>query len=271
VSDCSPEEITKKSKSNLAFALYGLPKKRRTDMVTFYAFCRTVDDLADETKKPKKEREAELLRWKNGIENGFSSPNEIQLRIEDLINRHGIERELFIDLIRGMEMDLNGEAYETFDDLKLYCYRVASVVGLISLKLFGANFERSMDYAINLGYALQLTNIIRDLAEDHSLGRVYLPHEEIVSFGLSNNTLVESSGSKNFLELMKFQAERADIFYNIANEKLPPEDFKALKTARSMGKIYRSLLTKMKKDNFRVVEKRYRINSFKKIFLMIVS
>ncbi|MAS90319.1 MAG: phytoene synthase, partial [Verrucomicrobiales bacterium] len=171
MSESSPEEITKKSKSNLAFALYCLPKKRRADMITFYAFCRTVDDLADEMDRPREERKRELLKWKNGIVNGFSSPDIIQSGVEDLINRYEIERDLFIELIKGMEMDFNEESYDTFEDLKVYCYRVASVVGLISLKLFGANFERATDYAINLGYALQLTNIIRDISEDYSAGR----------------------------------------------------------------------------------------------------
>ena len=104
-------------------------------MITFYAFCRTVDDLADETDKPREERKSELLKWKNGIVNGFSSPDIIQSGVEDLINRYEIERDLFIELIKGMEMDFNEESYDTFEDLKVYCYRVASVVGLISLKM----------------------------------------------------------------------------------------------------------------------------------------
>ena len=271
MSESSPEEITKKSKSNLAFALYCLPKKRRADMITFYAFCRTVDDLADETDKPREERKSELLKWKNGIVNGFSSPDIIQSGVEELIDRYEIDRDLFIELIKGMEMDFNEENYDTFEDLKLYCYRVASVVGLISLKLFGANLERASDYAINLGYALQLTNIIRDISEDYSAGRIYLPREEVVRFGLSSENLIESANTENFLDLMKFQAARAEFYYNAANESLDPSDFKALKAARAMAKIYRTLLTKMKKDNFKVTQKRYRINLVNKIFLMLSS
>ena len=271
MSESSPEEITKKSKSNLAFALYCLPKKRRADMITFYAFCRTVDDLADETDKPREERKSELLKWKNGIVNGFSSPDIIQSGVEELIDRYEIERDLFIELIKGMEMDFNEENYDTFEDLKSYCYRVASVVGLISLKLFGANLERASDYAINLGYALQLTNIIRDISEDYSAGRIYLPREEVVRFGLSSENLIESANTENFLDLMKFQAARAEFYYNAANESLDPSDFKALKAARAMAKIYRTLLMKMKKDNFKVTQKRYRINLANKIFLMLSS
>ena len=271
MSEFSAEEITRGSKSNLAFALRCLPKERRTDMVTFYAFCRIVDDLADEPDRMLEDREKELALWKRGLNDGFDNANLIQLGIENLISKYNIDRSLFIQLIEGMEMDLKGVDYASFEELKVYCYKVASVVGLISLKIFGANYEKSKDYAINLGYALQLTNIIRDFSEDYLMGRIYLPTDEINSFGLKSELLLESAGTKEFQLMMQFQANRAESYYKLADQSLNDADYKILKSARSMGKIYRSLLNLMRKDGFKVASKRYRVSTLKKLFLMISS
>jgi len=269
VSGSSAAQITKRSKSNLAFALRCLPKERRGDMVTFYAFCRIVDDLADEPDGSKEEREEELATWKYGLIEGFDAPDFIQAGIVNLISKYSIDIRLFIELIEGMEMDLRGVSYTTFEELKGYCYKVASVVGLISLRIFGADYARSQEYAINLGYALQLTNIIRDLSEDYSMGRIYLPSEEIDGLGLKTESLLECAGTREFQQLISFQAERAEFYFKLADESLYEADYKVLKSARSMGKIYRSLLNKMRKDGFKVANKRYRVSTLKKLFIMI--
>ena len=271
MSEFSAEEITRGSKSNLAFALRCLPKERRTDMVTFYAFCRIVDDLADEPDRMLEDREKELALWKCGLNDGFDNANLIQVGIENLISKYNIDRSLFIQLIEGMEMDLKGVTYTSFEELKGYCYKVASVVGLISLKIFGANYENSKYYAINLGYALQLTNIIRDFSEDYLMGRIYLPADEINSFGLKSELLLDSAETKEFQLMMQFQADRADSYYKLADQSLNDADYKILKSARSMGKIYRNLLNLMRKDGFKVASKRYRVSTLKKMFIMLSS
>jgi phytoene synthase len=139
------------------------------------------------------------------------------------------------------------------------------------LKIFGANYENSKDYAINLGYALQLTNIIRDFSEDYLMGRIYLPSDEINIFGLKSELLLVSAETEEFQLMMQFQADRADSYYKLADQSLNDADYKILKSARSMGKIYRNLLNLMRKDGFKVASKRYRVSTLKKMFIMLSS
>ncbi|MBT7983657.1 MAG: squalene/phytoene synthase family protein [Akkermansiaceae bacterium] len=261
--------ITVNAKSNLAFTLMCLPKERRKDMVSFYAFCRVVDDIADEPGFTFDQRMEMLGEWKDGLLNGFLDPNSLQSKVSFLREKYTIEPELFAEIISGMEMDVSGTEYVNFDDLKRYCYRAASVVGLICLKIFGANDPRSKDYAINLGYALQLTNIIRDVGEDYKMGRVYIPDEDLQKCNITKENLVSSANSSVFIDLMELQANRADYYFKEAEANICEGDYASLRAARCMGRIYSLILKKIRKGGFKVFEKRYSIGKARKILALL--
>lgn len=266
----SSEEITRKAKSNLAFALTCLPKQRKQDMVVFYAFCRVVDDLADDLDIPIKTREEGLARWKKGIAEGFNQPDELEQEVTDLIERYSISRQPFLDLIDGCASDLHPQRFQTWEELKGYTYRVASCVGIISTHIFGCRHEDSLKYAVALGHALQLTNILRDVGEDlRNGGRIYLPLDDLVRFQYSERDLVGRVHDGRFIAMMAWQSDRAEALYQEAINHLQPEDAKALKAAEAMRKIYHALLKKMKADGFRVFDKRYRLSKAKKTAILL--
>ena len=259
-------EITRQAKSNLAFALQILPKERRDGMVTFYAFCRVVDDLADDPNQPIAEREAALQAWKDGLENGFAQPDALQQEVLELMARHSIPVNLLTAIIDGCLMDLHPQRFGTWDDLSQYTYKVACAVGLASLRVFGATDPASERYAIALGHALQLTNILRDVGEDLSNGvRIYLPLADLGRFQYTERDLIGRVYDGRFVAMMAYQAERADSFYREAVEAMPKSDARALVPAEIMRSIYQTLLEKMKRDGFKVFDKRYRLSKARKM------
>ncbi len=262
-------EITRRAESNLAFALNILPRDQRQDMSIFYAFCRTIDDLADDPSLPFTQREKQLEVWKNGILSGFSAPDEFQAELLALRDRRQIPNELMIAIIEGCQMDLQPQRFQAWEDLSAYIWKVACAVGLVSIRLFGCQDPASSRYAIALGHALQLTNILRDVHEDFSNGaRLYLPLDDLTRFGLTEQDLSDSVADSRFTALMDFQAERAENFFTEAAEILPASDRKALLPARIMGEIYQLLLAKMRKGRFQVFTKRYRISKPRKIIIL---
>ena len=158
--------VTKKSKSNLAFAFACIPKSRRDDMVTFYAYCRLIDDIADDTCLPVDEKRVRLEAWRQGLLHGFEDPGPVESSTVELFEKYQIDPAVPIQIIDGMEMDLETKRYQTWEELRLYCYRVASVVGIVSQRIVGCRQPESIDYWIALGYALQVTNIMRDVGKD---------------------------------------------------------------------------------------------------------
>ena len=266
----SSQEITRKAKSNLAFALSCLPKERKRDMVTFYAFCRVIDDLADDLDIPLTEREQGLTTWQDGIKNGFDQPDELQTEVIQLMARYDISKQPFLDLIAGCESDLHPQRFNTWEDLKNYTYRVASCVGVISTRIFGCTHPDSEKYAIALGHALQLTNILRDIDEDlRNGGRIYLPLDDFTRFQYSEQDLEKRIHDDRFTAMMSWHAERAENLYQEALSHLPPEDAKALKAAEAMRKIYHGLLTKMRNDHFHVFTQRYSLSKAKKTAILL--
>lgn len=262
-------EITRQAKSNLAFALKILPREQQQDMLVFYAFCRTIDDLADDPSRPLAHRAALLDAWKNGISAGFPAPDEFQSELIALRDRHQLPNELLVAIIEGCQMDLQPQRFTTWDDLSGYIGKVACAVGLISIRLFGCQDPASERYAIVLGHALQLTNILRDIGEDLSNGgRLYLPLEDLARFGLTEQDLATRVTDSRFLALMEFLATRAEGFFNEAESFLPARDLQALRPARIMGEIYHLLLAKMRDDHFQVFTKRYRISKPQKILIL---
>ena len=268
MSDAS--EITRRAKSNLAFALRILPRDRREDMVVFYAFCRTMDDLADDPSEPLTRRGQALISWRDGLLHGFENPTELQKQVIDLRQRRMIPNELFIAIIDGCRMDLEPRRFATWEDLDAYIWKVAGAVGLVSIRIFGCVDANSEKYAIALGRALQLTNILRDVGEDLANGgRIYLPLEDLERFGCSEENLHKHSISAEFLALMNFEAARAESYYTEAEAILPERDRKALMPARIMAEIYRAVLNRMRRDGYDVFRVRYSISRLRKIFMLL--
>ena len=268
MSDAS--EITRRAKSNLAFALRILPRDRREDMVVFYAFCRTMDDLADDPSEPLTRREQALTSWRDGLLHGFENPTELQKQVIDLRQRRMIPNELFIAIIDGCRMDLEPRRFATWEDLDAYIWKVAGAVGLVSIRIFGCVDANSEKYAIALGRALQLTNILRDVGEDLANGgRIYLPLEDLERFGCSEENLHKYTMSAEFLALMEFEAARAESYYTEAETILPERDRKALMPARIMAEIYRAVLNRMRRDGYDVFRVRYSISRLRKIFILL--
>jgi 15-cis-phytoene synthase len=260
------DQITKSSKSNLALAFVALPKDRRRDMSIFYSFCRLVDDLADESTASVQERQRALDIWKASLSGQVEGESPLADQVRDLIARRGLGVENFIEIILGCEMDLCGTVYQTWDDLRLYCYRVASCVGLVSLGIFGARSREAVKYAVELGLALQVTNIMRDVGHDfREMGRIYLPREEMDRFGYTRDALAAERWDDSFKELMAFQAERAEAHYQSAQAVYPRTERRALVAAEIMRRVYYRLLQKIRRDQYRVFEKKYRLGRLEKL------
>ena len=262
-------EITRKAKSNLAFALAILPRDRRDDMVVFYAFCRTMDDLADDLSLPADHRKRSLESWQAGLTDGFPAPDEFQREVVALRDRRQIPNHLLLAVIDGCMMDLHPQRFQTRDDLSGYIWKVACAVGLVSIRLFGCREKESETYAIALGHALQLTNIIRDVGEDLANGgRIYLPLADLHRFGLSESDLAARVRDHRFLALMDDQADLAEHYFQEAEKVIPAADRRALLPARIMAEIYRTLPRPMRADRFHVFEKRYRLSKARKLAIL---
>lgn len=253
----------------MAFALNILPRERRQDMVIFYAFCRTMDDLADEPDISVEQRARSLDAWENGIVAGFDTPNAFQQEVISLRDRQQIPNELLVAIIDGCRMDLQPQRFETWADLSNYIWKVACAVGLVSIRIFGCKNPGSERYAITLGHALQLTNILRDIGEDLDNGqRIYLPLEDFARFHYPEHDLVARVRDDRFLRLMAYQAARAEAYFHEAAAAVPAQDRDALLSARVMGEIYHRLLAKMRADQFHVFEKRYRVSKPRKLAIL---
>jgi phytoene synthase len=265
--------ITQKAKSNLAFAFLCLPKDRRDDMVTFYAFCRVIDDLADDPDIPMVEKRAGLDSWIQCFKQGGKAETSLQTQTLQLQDRYQIDKQLFLDLIEGCESDLHPHRrFGNWEELKDYTYKVASCVGLISIEIFGCTNEQSKKYAIALGHALQITNILRDVGEDLDDNiRIYLPIEDIERFKYTERNLIDKVHDHRFVAIMNHLADRAEAYYQDAVDNLPECDKRALRAAEGMRKIYHGILKKMRKDNFQVFHQRYSLSKPKKLLHLISS
>ncbi len=262
-------EIVRRSQSNLAFAFACLPRQKREDMTVFYAFCRIVDDIADDPEPPVDVKQAGLDSWKALMVQEREPNVTVEREIWDLMQRYAINPELMLDIIRGVEMDLTLRRYATYEDLELYCYRVASAVGLVSIEIFGYQSPTTPEYAIQLGHALQITNILRDVGEDlRNDDRIYLPQEDLERFGVTEQSLRQAHHSPEFFELMNFEADRAEERYANALSLLSSEDKPNLKASELMRAVYHGILKKMRQDGFKVLDRRYRLTSLQKVMLL---
>ncbi|MBA2432999.1 MAG: squalene/phytoene synthase family protein [Chthoniobacterales bacterium] len=258
------KKITRQSKSNLALAFFSLDRERREDITTFYAFCRIVDDIADAEELSVPEKAAALGQCRRSLRAAGEGEPALAPAVRGLMAKYPITPEMLEEILAGVEMDLTITRYDTFEDLRLYCYRVASAVGLVSIEIFGYRNPACREYAVQLGLALQTTNIIRDVAKDLRIGRIYLPREELEQFEYTEADLQARRYDRGFCQLMEFQAQRSRGFYRAAAERLPAEDRRSMAPAEVMGAIYRGLLAQMERDGFRVFEKDYRLNRLQK-------
>ena len=258
-------KITRASQSNLALAFISLGRERRRDMTVFYAFCRVIDDIADATDLGVAEKQAGLTRWRHWLRQSDAGEPSLARDVRALMGKYSLSPEMLEEIIAGVEMDLGKSRYATFAELRVYCYRVASAVGLVSIEIFGYRNPACKQYAIELGLALQTTNIIRDVNKDLLSGRIYLPQEDLTRFGYSETDLQNRTYDDRFVALMRYQADRSHDFFGKAAAFLPREDRRSMVAAEIMASVYRALLRRMEMDKFRVLEKDYRLNKLEKV------
>jgi phytoene synthase len=264
--------LTRRSRSNFYYAFLTLPRARRDALYAVYAFCRTVDDVADLGRDPGAQR-AELARWRADVarcfEPGPPPGHPIARQLAAAVRTYPIPRAALEAIIDGCEMDLQRVRFETAEDLYPYCYRVASAVGLCCIEIFGYTDPRARDYAVKLGTALQLTNIVRDVGADARDGRVYLPQEDLRGFGVTEDDLVAGRYGERFVKLMEHQAARARQFYAAAAAAYPTADARSLIAAQIMGGIYRTLLDEIEARRFAVLGERITLPARRKVAIAL--
>lgn len=247
--------ITRKSASNLALAFVLLPKPRRDAMSALYAFCREVDDIADNETPPVAQRREQLAAWRTDLERACRDEPAhfaVNRELQPFLRQYRLPCALFDELLQGVGMDLDIKRYPDWEQLELYCYRVASVVGLLSIEIFGYRDAACRDYAVCLGKALQLTNILRDVRADAARDRIYLPRRELERFGVTEAEVLRGEYSERFAALAASVAERASGFYRRARQTLPAVDHRAMAAAELMGAVYWRLLRKLERRRFQV-------------------
>lgn len=266
------ENILKRTtRSNFYYAFIFLPAKKRKALNTIYNFCRITDDIVD-LEHTGNEAKVKLLKyWQSEFEKSLNSKSELEIlnEVSRVIKEFEIPIEYFRELIKGVEMDLNPKRFSTFEELYKYCYRVASTVGLMSIEIFGYKNKSTPDYAVNLGVAMQLTNILRDLKDDSKIGRFYLPQEDLIKYNYMEHELLSETYNNNFIHLMDFEASRAEKYYEAANRFLQSSDRKNLFSARTMQNIYMHLLKKMRNDNFNVFKGKTHLSRIQKIMIAL--
>jgi 15-cis-phytoene synthase len=261
-------EITRRASSNFYYAFMLLPRMRRRALYSVYAFCRFVDDIADDDGVH--DAAAMLAQWRAELDKVFEgTPSRaISRALSENVRRFNIPRRYFEEVIDGVEMDLSQRRYATFAELCLYCRRVASAVGLICIEIFGYRHQSARLYAERLGIAFQLTNIIRDVSEDAARGRIYLPLEDLARFGVAEADILNSVYSPRFRQLIEFEAQRARRYYREAAQALAKEDRGSMLAAEGMRLIYASLLERIARTGYRVFDQRMSLSAPYKLYLV---
>ena len=257
----SATAITRSSKTSFYYSFSLLPKQKREAIHAVYAFCRYTDDLVDEGTDRNRQN-ALLRRWRVELERALEGKSSYLLlnQLHATAQRFNIPVEHFYELIRGVEMDLWKTRYETFEELHQYCYLVASSVGLMCRRIFGYRNESTREYAINLGVALQLTNILRDIKDDARRGRIYLPMEDLRRFGVTEEDVFSSRYTAAFQSLMRFECDRARHYFDAARDALRDEDKYYFFAARIMWSIYAHTLRRIERAQYDVFARRIGIS-----------
>jgi phytoene synthase len=261
-------EVTRRASSNFYYAFMLLPREKRRALHAVYAFCRFIDDIADDESVANPS--AMLARWREELGNVYAgSPKRpISRALADNVRRFNIPRRHFEEVIDGVEMDLTRRRYETFAELERYCHHVASAVGLICIEIFGYREPSTRIYAEKLGLAFQLTNILRDVREDAARERIYLPLEDLRRFGVAEADILVSASTPEFRALMAFEAERARSLYREAEEALSDADRPSMIAAEGMRVIYSAILDEIVRSDYRVFERRLSLSSARKLALV---
>ncbi len=256
------------SGSSFYYAFLFLPAPRRAAITAFYAFCREVDDVVDDTVDATIAR-TKLAWWKSEVAKAFAGQptHPVMLALMPMVTDYGIEQRHLQAVIEGCQMDLEQTRYLDFPNLQRYCHLVAGEVGEVAAKIFGQSQAQTTRYAHTLGQALQLTNIIRDVGEDAMRGRIYLPVNELQQFDVKAHEILKRSYSDRFTALMQFQAQRAHRLYDEALALLPQDDRRAQKPGLMMASIYRTLLREIESDKFQVLHQRVHLTPLRKIWL----
>lgn len=265
------QEKTAKSGSSFYYSFRFLPQSRRLAITALYAFCREVDDIADECMDLSVAK-TKLNWWRSEIDRLYQNQPQhpVAKALLPAIQTYQLDAEHFMEIIDGMEMDLNFNRYQDFKQLQLYCYRVASVVGLLAAQIFGFNNRKTLKFAHDLGMAFQLTNIIRDVGEDARRNRIYLPLDELAKFGVSEDDLLASRESIAVKRLLDFQIERAESYYDKALSALPAEDHKNQRVSLMMASIYRTLLREINASGAeKVLNARISLGALRKMLLAL--
>jgi squalene synthase HpnD len=263
------DAITQSAKSNLALSFASLPEAERRAMSIFYAFCRVVDDVADSTELPIEEKQRQLGEWRKEIRRAYMDTPLTPLGCEmaQIIRTYLIAPTPLEEILNGMEMDMSVLRYPTFVELDQYCYRVASAVGLVSIDIFGCRHPQTRDYAVALGMAFQLTNILRDVKKDASFGRIYLPLDELADFGVTQEDIMAGRFNEKMRQLFRFQALRARHYFAKAHRLMVPSDRPKLLAAEIMREVYEELLNKIERRNFDVMTMPVKVTKLAKLWL----
>jgi phytoene synthase len=268
----TPEEYCQdkaaSSGSSFYYSFLFLPANRRRAITALYAFCREVDDVVDECKDPQVAAN-KLVWWRQELDRLYAGQPQhpVTQALQAVLPEFSLPQEQLLEIIDGMEMDLQQTRYLDFTALSLYCYRVASVVGLLAAEIFGYTDRQTLKYAHDLGMAFQLTNIIRDVGEDARRGRIYLPMDELKRFNVTVADILDARQSENFQKLMESQIERAERYYAQALSQLPVVDRKAQRPGLVMAAIYRALLEEIKRDGCQVLRQRTSLTPLRKLWL----
>ncbi|MBK6797136.1 MAG: presqualene diphosphate synthase HpnD [Acidobacteria bacterium] len=264
-------DLARTIQSNFFYSFLFLPKHKREAIIDVYGFCRAVDDVVDDleengsngaSENAVRLAHSELDRWRVELDSLYLGKPEkpLALKLQRVLERFPMPQEYFEEMINGCEMDLSKNRYESFEELYQYCYRVAAITGLMSIEIFTYQSPQTKEYAINLGIALQLTNIIRDIKEDSSRDRIYLPQEDLRRFGYSEEDLFNRVINDNFRKLMEFECKRAQDYYDRAQSLLPEVDRPTLTAAITMGRIYHRLLEQIEQVGYDVFNNQIRLH-----------
>ena len=261
---------TAASGSSFYYGFLCLPGPRRRAIMALYAFCREIDDVVDETNDAELAR-SQLEEWRAEVARVYAGTPQhpVGQALADIVAEFRLPEEQLLEIIDGMEMDLEQSRYADFSQLQLYCYRVASVVGLLSAEIFGYTDRHTLRYAHDLGLAFQLTNILRDVGDDARRGRIYLPQDELARFGVAEDDILAGRCTPQMTELFAFQAQRAQEFYERALGELPEADRRAQRPGLIMAAIYRRLLDEIVAGGYRVLGEPPRLSTSLKLKLAI--
>jgi len=262
------QERASASGSSFYYSFKFLPPDKRRAITALYAFCREVDDVVDECSDENVARTT-LNWWRTEVAAIYAGKPQhpVAQALVPLVKQFNLPQEHLLEIIDGMEMDLTQHTYPDFKALQLYCYRVASVVGLLAAEIFGYTDRKTLKYAHDLGIAFQLTNIIRDVGEDARRGRIYLPLDELAQFGVHTGDILDARETEEFHKLMQFQIERAQRFYQQALAQLPAADRKAQRTGLIMAAIYRVTLDEVVASGCHVLKERVSLTPLRKLWL----